>query len=265
MRIENFKFELGAILIFGMLTAIPTPAEENPAAEGFDAAGSDAKAIEVADDVMAALGGRKAWDDTRFITWKFFGRRLHVWDKHTGNIRVESQDRKTKKNRVVLMNIHSKEGRAWEEGVEITDGEALKKAIRGAEGAWINDSYWLVMPYKLKDSGVTLKYVGEKADPEGNACEILELTFKEVGRTPQNKYNVFVDKASKMVVHWDYWKDKAVDEPRSLGAWNNWSKFGNIMLTEDHGKRKHADVAVFESLPEKVFADPTAFKIEEYQ
>ena len=58
MKIENFKFELVAILIFGILAAIPIGAEENPAAEGVDAAGSDAKAIEIAEGVMAAMGGR---------------------------------------------------------------------------------------------------------------------------------------------------------------------------------------------------------------
>jgi hypothetical protein len=264
MKIENLKVKILIVALL-LLVAIPVGAEENPAAEGFDAAGSDAKAVEIADAVMVAMGGRKAWDDARHITWKFFGRRLHVWDKATGNIRVESQNRNTKKNRVVLMNIHTKAGRAWEEGVEITDREGLKKALRGAEGAWINDSYWLLMPYKLKDSGVTLKYVGEKEDPDGNVCEVLELTFKEVGRTPQNKYHVFVDKASRMVCHWDYWKDKAVDEPRSLGPWNNWRKFGDIMLTDDHGRRKHGDVAVLESLPDAVFTDPAPFKLEAYQ
>lgn len=252
-------------MMIGMLSTLSVFANENPAAEGFNAAGSDKKAMEIADDVMTAMGGRKAWDDTRYITWKFFGRRLHVWDKHTGNIRVESQDRQSKKNRVVLMNINSKVGRAWEEGTEITDEEGLQKALRGAEGAWINDAYWLLMPYKLKDSAVTLKYLGEKAEPDGKDCDVLELTFEAVGRTPQNKYHVFVDKASKMVVHWDYWKDKAVDEPRSLGPWNNWRKFGNIMLTDDHGGRKHSDVAVLESLPDKVFTDPAAFKIEDFQ
>ena len=64
-------------------------AEENPPAEGFDLAGSDAEAIRIADRVMLAMGGREAWDSTRHLRWKFFGRRLHVWDKHTGDLRIE--------------------------------------------------------------------------------------------------------------------------------------------------------------------------------
>ncbi len=55
-------------------------AEDNAPAEGFNAADSDTKAIAIAiaDEVMSTMGGRKNWDDTRYITWRFFGFRLHV-------------------------------------------------------------------------------------------------------------------------------------------------------------------------------------------
>ena len=43
---------------FALLLGFPlcVAAEENPAAEGFDAAGSDVRAVEIADEVMEALG-----------------------------------------------------------------------------------------------------------------------------------------------------------------------------------------------------------------
>ena len=64
--------------------------EANPAAEGFDMAGSDKEAIAIADEVMEAMGGRKAYDNTRFISWNFFGARKHIWDKQTGDVRIET-------------------------------------------------------------------------------------------------------------------------------------------------------------------------------
>jgi hypothetical protein len=67
-------------------------ADGYPAAEGFDLAGSDAKAIEIADAVMEKMGGWDNWDKTRCVTWRFFGRRLHVWDKWTGKLRHEDGD-----------------------------------------------------------------------------------------------------------------------------------------------------------------------------
>ena len=264
MGLERETIKTVALSALILMAVVPIWGDENPAAEGFDAAGSDAKAVEIADAVMAAMGGRKAWDDARYLTWKFFGNRLHVWDKHTGNVRVEWAHRRSGKAHTVLMNINTKKGRAWVDGEE-QEGEALQEILKRGEGALINDAYWLVMPYKLKDSGVTLKHLGTRVDPEGNECEVLELTFSEVGRTPQNKYHVFVDKASNLVLHWDYWKDKAVDEPRSLGPWNNWRKFGGILLTDDHGRRKHTDVAVLESLTENVFTDPRPFKLEDHR
>lgn len=235
-----------------VISARPAP---NPPAPGFNAVGSDSKAIALADAVMEALGGRTAWDQTRFVTWRFFGGRRHVWDKFTGRLRFEDKDT------IVLMNLESEHGRAWEAGTEVTDSAALTALLLKTKGAWINDSYWLLMPYKLKDSGVTLKYLGTKADASGTACEVLELTFENVGRTPQNKYHIFVDAVTHLVTEWIYWKDATVDEPRSLGPWRNWQRFGAIMLTADHGERQHSEIAVFDSLPDSVFEVPEPFVV----
>ena len=162
---KNDKLKLTTILLAILVSVSPVFDEQNQA-EGFDFAGSDEKAIEIAGAVMAAMGVRKAWDDTRFLTWKFFGNRLHVRDKHTGNIRVEGTDRRSKKSFVTLMNLHTKEGRAREEGQELS-GDDLARVLRHAEGVWINDAYWLVMPYKLKDSNVMLKYLWDEGRSSG--------------------------------------------------------------------------------------------------
>lgn len=224
--------------------------EDNPPAEGFNAAGSDAKAIAIADEVMQKMGGRKNWDNTRYLTWKFFGRRFHVWDKQTGNIRVEDG------NRIVLMNINTKKGRVWEEGQEITQPDSLAKRLDGGYRAWINDSYWLVMPYKLKDSGVTLKYVGERAMQNGANSDVLQLTFEGVGVTPQNKYEVFVNKETKLVEQWAYFANASDEEPRFTGPWQEWEPHGKILLSAKRGERGHTDVAVFDELPASVFESP---------
>ena len=87
-------------------------ADSNPAAEGFNLQDSDQEAIEIADRVMLELGGRKAWDETRFLTWSFFGRRRHVWDKHTGDIRIEGVERETEHTYLILINLRTRQGRA---------------------------------------------------------------------------------------------------------------------------------------------------------
>jgi hypothetical protein len=231
----------------------------NPPAKGFNAAGSDARAVEIADQVMVAMGGRENWDETRFIVWKFFGRRLHIWDKLTGDLRFEEKDI------IVLMNIHSKNGRVWKGGNELAEADSTSKYLKRGYRAWINDSYWLVMPYKLKDTGVTLKYSGEGTMENGRDAHILTLTFENVGVTPQNKYDVYVDKERMLVEEWAFYRKSTDEEPGFKNPWTGWAPHGNILLSAERGKRGHTDVGVYRDLPRSVFessvpVDLTSFK-----
>jgi len=233
-------------------SALAVAQGDNPPLPGFDVAGSDPKAVQIADEVMKALGGRKAWDETRYLTWNFFGRRTHVWDKHAGDLRFENE------GSVVLMNLNTKKGRVWKSGQELTSAAELEKALYDAESAWINDSYWVFMPYKLKDSGVTLKYLGKGKTEAGASADVLELTFDAVGRTPQNKYHVFVDDQSRLVTQWNYYQNASDPEPSFKIPWLDWERHGRILLSANRGERKHQDVAVLDSVPESAFRSPAA-------
>lgn len=211
---------------------------------------ADEKAAAIAAEVMTAMGGSEAYDETRFLTWRFFGKRYHVWDKHTGDIRVE-----TGKGLVVVMNLHTQKGRAWQEGTEVTDEAELKPLLTRGYEMWINDSYWLVMPYKLRDPGVTLAYTREDKTEDGRAAHVLTLTFEEVGVTPENKYEVFVDAESKLVTQWSFFRKAEDTEPGFTNPWINWEKHGKIMLSADRGRGKHTDVAVLDSVPKGTFSE----------
>ncbi|MEM6704263.1 MAG: hypothetical protein AAF690_16220 [Acidobacteriota bacterium] len=242
-------FGLAALTFF--LLAPTAGAQENPAMPDFNTAASDAQAIALADSVMAAMGGREAWDNTRFIAWNFFGRRTHVWDKWTGNLRFEPQAGK-----VILMNINSKEGKVFVDGKEVADAEALAKDLDGGYKAWINDSYWLTMPYKLKDSGVTLKYVGKGELDDGRAGQIVQLTFEGVGVTPQNKYHVYVADDTGLVEQWAFFPTADAPAPQFKTPWAKWTKHGDIMLSGDRGQFQLEDIHVYDDLPASVFEDP---------
>lgn len=245
------------IILFNLVLAQAVAAGENPPLEGFDLEGSDPQALKIADQVMERLGGRANWDETRFLTWRFFGRRLHVWDKWTGDIRFEQGEL------VVLMNIHSRQGRAWEGGEEVADADTLKARLEHGYRAWINDSYWLFMPYKLKDTGVTLNY-GGSGQTDGRPAHILILKFAEVGVTPQNKYEVYVDQEDHLVRQWAFYARAEDKEPRFVGPWSNWQNYGRILLADDRGSRKHTDIAVFEELPSAVFKNPAPVNMMEF-
>ena len=224
----------------------------NPPAPGFDVARSDPAAVELADSVMVAMGGRRNWDRIRFVSWNFSGRRNLVWDKGEGRVRIESLPDST----IYLVNIHDLTGRVRVGGQELSEPDSLKKMLAKAKSIWINDSYWLFMPFKLKDTGVTLKYLGEDTTSAGLPCNVLELTFDNVGDTPGNKYRVFVDIKDNLVDEWAYYKDAAQDEPSQVWPWDNYKKYGDILLSADRSDgRGPRDVRVDDKLPDAVFRE----------
>ncbi len=225
---------------------------KNPAAEGFDFYHSDPAAIELADSVMAAMGGRKSWDETRFISWDFFGRRSLVWDKKDGRVRIESPSDST----IYLLNVNNPEGRVLAGGVEIKDPDSLKKMLEKGKSIWINDSYWLVMPFKLKDTGVTLEYLGEDTTMTGVRCNVLELTFKNVGVTPDNKYRVYVDLRDNLVKQWAFFRRADQDSANWIRPWDNYARYGGILLSADRSDNGGpGNVRVDEKLPDAVFIE----------
>jgi len=220
----------------------------NPAAEGFDQAGSDQEAVMIADQVMEAMGGRKAWDDTRYLCWNFLGFRHLIWDKQDHRVRIETGD-----STIYLVNLKDMSGRVYKDGGEIVHPDSLAVYLEKGKNIWINDSYWLVMPFKLKDSGVNLKYQGEDLTKAGEQAEVLQLTFSGVGTTPENKYLVYVDKEKRLVTQWAYYKEAAQDSANFVLPWGNYKSYGNILLADERGDRDLSQVMVLASLPDQVF------------
>ena len=217
---------------------------------------TDARAVEIAQEVMDAMGGHEAWERTRFVSWLFFERRQHYWDRWSGDIRIEDAEH------LILMNIQNRQGRAWVNGEEITAADSLAKLIDKGHAWWINDSYWAFMPYKLRDPGVSLRYVGERQMQDGRAADVLEMTFNAVGRTPENKYEVCVDKETRLVGEWSYYAKADDAEPRFTGPWTDWKRVGRIMLAASHGRDKDWKLATYEELPRSVFESPDPVQLE---
>lgn len=229
---------------------------------GAEAPSGDPKAAALAESVLEHMGGQAAWDATRFVRFNFFGFRTHHWDRYTGRHRLEGANREGQ-TYVVLHDINSREGRAWLDGEEL-DGEKKAESLEMAYSAWINDTYWLFMPYKLRDPGVTLTLDGEET-VDGVVHDKLKLTFDSVGLTPGDTYWAFVSRESGLMNYWAFhlqgWE--AEREP-SRWSWEEWQDYGGILLAS---KRHNAaadrtamlgDIAVFDHLDDAVFTDPAA-------
>ena len=222
----------------------------------------DPKAVEVTQALMEKMGGQDAWNATRYIRFEFnvssegqpARGRTHLWDKWEGRYRLESKA-EDGKQQVVLFNTNSQEGSAYLDG-EAIEGDAAADALKGAYRSFINDTYWLAMPWKWMDPGVSLKYLGEK-EHDGETCDVVELTFDNVGLTPGDTYRGFVSQKTGMMGYWQY-----TLQSDSEGAWT-W-EYGNhdgLMLAANHknteGRQIHmGDVAVFNEVDDAYFTDP---------
>ena len=207
------------------------------------------RAIEVADEVLEASGGRENWEATRYVTWMNFGKRLNVWDKQTGDIRVENDAT------IILMNLESGEGRAWRFGQEITEPGDLERTLDYAREAFELDSHEILLPFLLHDEGVHLDYLGE-GEVEGRPVDVLKVTFDEGAAYSRTEYHLNVDKESRHIVRWDYYMDRGDPKPRFQQPWSNYEKYGTILLSNHRGPKQHTDINVYDDLPPSVLGSP---------
>jgi hypothetical protein len=173
-------------------------------------------AEQLADAVWKASGGEN-WPNVKAIDFTFAvekgGKTLasaeHHWD-------VAAQtDRVKWKGKDVTVNLAE---------------PATDENAKAAYARWVNDSYWLLAPLKLKDRGLEVKSEGRKTI-DGAEREVLLLSFAKVGLTPNDQYRLYIDPATKLVASWDY-----MPEPgKSVhGTWENYQKSGGLTLATEH-------------------------------
>jgi hypothetical protein len=83
----------------------------------------------------------------------------------------------------------------------------------------------------------------------------LELTFDGVGVTPENKYEIWVEKESRRVGQWAYYKNRTDSVAGFILPWADYEKKGNIWLSGERGDRDLKDIQVLDSVPEGIFQD----------
>lgn len=196
----------------------------------------DPKADAVGKAMIAAMGGEGAWEKARQFRFDFVvereGKKVasfsHAWDRYTGDYRVSGTDQ-SGAPWVVYFNVNTREGRAFQNGRPV-EGEERAKLLLSAYQRFINDTYWLLAPWKVFDPGVQLAYGGERACPEGGACDVLRLSFENVGLTPKDVYWMWVARDGSRMVQWQYVLNGAAEEP-TTARWQDWRALGGIRLS----------------------------------
>ncbi|MEM1270215.1 MAG: hypothetical protein AAGI08_09210 [Bacteroidota bacterium] len=245
---------LAVVLILTIAQTTWAQDVENPPAVGFNIEASDERAIELADEVVEAMGGRAAWDRTRYLSWTLFGRN-HLWDRYTGRYRMERD------SSVTVLDVNTGAGRVWRGGEEVAAGAVRDSLLDLTKRIWINDSYWLVMPFKLKDSGVTLRYLRADTTLDGRPAQVLQLTFEEVGVTPQNRYEIYVDDESRLMTQWDFYRSAEDKEPAFALPWGDYVRTGEVLIAQFHGATERGPIRVTNlsapgELPDAFFETP---------
>ncbi|MBI5836900.1 MAG: hypothetical protein HZB25_06635 [Candidatus Eisenbacteria bacterium] len=219
------------------------PASPAPAPHEFDPKGSDPKALDVVDQAMHALGMPGSWRSARYIEFSFGQARgdsllgpprRHCWDTWTNRYRLEGTARAVGKRYVILFTDVNdpKTAKVWLEGQLQTEDTTVTKFATSGHGAFINDTYWLLMPYKMKDPGVHLGWAGMQHDSaSGRELETVELSFDNVGLTPKDHYMVSLDPATHMVVKWKY-INGANPSQTMVTRWQDWKDVGPLKLSE---------------------------------
>lgn len=218
-------------------------------------------------DTLAVDGG---WSETRYVQFDWIVergegaelRRSHRWDVWGGRYRLEAPMGEDG-TMVALFDVDDPTGneRVFLDGEEVTDGARSDTLASRAHAMFINDSYWLLMPYKWADPGVVDAYVGE-VELGGETYEVVELTFEDVGLTPQNKYRAFVRPESGLMEVWQHYRSAEDEEPAFTLAWTDWAPYGPIMLSsrredpEGNAPIRFENLDASKRLPEGAFEPP---------
>ena len=256
------------VLLVSLLLAACAQAADEPQGTDWAAQFEDAEVGRIYANMMEAMAPNNGWERARYIQWDWVVNRgetprprSHRWDRYEGTYRYEADGQNGKV--VAIFNVDNAEaGQAWVDGV-LQEGEEAQNLLTRAYRSFINDSYWLLMPYKWADDGVNARYVGAQTDEMGRNWEVVELTFEEVGLTPQNKYHGFVNPETWRMEQWSHWSQAETPEPNFTLGWTDWQQYGPIMLSSGRPNAEGVsgiymdNLMVSESLPDGAFDPPT--------
>ena len=236
------------------------PVAQGSAPAGFDPSQSDAKAIEIADAVLEAIGA-DAWSEVRFLKFqyskvqgeKILSQRTHYWDRKIGRSRLEAETSKTKRKAVVIVDHETKAGEAAIDGKPVAEAQS-GKIIQNALKYWLEDSLWVITPFRLKEPGSRLRYEGEKvAGPI--TYDMITAQFVD---NPEVKYRFYVNRDTKMFDSMAFVLKGRNVTPVAFN-WVEWSDIAGMKFSLKKNQSGGevdiliSDIEVFDSMPATAF------------
>ena len=198
----------------------------------------DPASAEVIKSMTDAMGGQQTWDRLPYFRFDFVvvknmkevARFRHWWDKLHGRCRVEGPD---DQGQIVtaIFNLGDKKGRAYTGGIIETDSTNIKNIIENGYERWVNDTYWVMMPFKLHDPGTRIKHAKVQQGENGETYDVLELSFApKVGLTPSDRYWLYVNQKTHLIDKWEFVLTGQKPPPQG-STWESWTSIGPVQLS----------------------------------
>ncbi len=243
-------------------TTSATPAASVPQPQGE----ADALSAEIIQRMTDAMGGQKTWDNLPCFRFDFVvvreGKELarfrHWWDKKNGRCRVEGPDDKGR-NVTAIFTLAGKKGKSFTDGIVDTDSTNIASIIQMGYERWVNDTYWIIMPFKLRDPGVHVKHDRTTRTGDGVDCDVLAVSFNPgVGLTPGDHYWLYVNRQTHLVDRWEMLLE-GQKPPPSSATWEGWTDIGPVKLSLMHRVEGKPVMIRFENVAAPETMDETVF------
>lgn len=128
----------------------------------------------------------EAYKNTNYLEWTFKNRHHYKWQKNEGKCVVQWKDYK------VDLDLNKPfDSKAYIHNFKV-DGEQAQELIEDATTFFNNDSFWLVAPYKVFDTGSQRSIVETETGDDA-----LLITYTSGGSTPGDSYLWYLDKTNK--------------------------------------------------------------------
>jgi hypothetical protein len=207
-------------------------------------------ADDLARRAIDALGG-PAWEKARYFEFTFNvyrgGERAtsfpQRWDRTAGNYRVSGRDPK-QNDFVVIMNTNTKKGRAWLNGEEVHDSR-LDETLALGYRRFQNDTFWLLMPLKLTETGVHRSAEGERTDSCGRTWDLVKMTFEP----PADTYWAWINRDTGIVEEWDMRLQGApADDPPVQVMFHDFAHHNGLLISTSREVRNKNQIVKLEDL-----------------
>jgi hypothetical protein len=247
-----------AVLAFTFASVLGAP--------GVSTAGMDAPSAAVVQQLTDAMGGQKTWDNLPYFRFDFvavrdgkeIARFRHWWDKRQGRCRVEGPDDKGR-NVTAIFNLKDRKGRSYTDGIIDNDSTNIANILKMGYERWVNDTYWVIMPFKLRDPGANVKHVRTERTEDGAEYDVLELSFDAgIGLTPSDRYWLFVNRNSHLIDKWEYVLTGQKPPPQAA-SWESWTTVGPIKLSLGRRFQGKPVMLRFENVSTPATMDETVF------